>query len=163
MSEAGVDNNGSESGGAQPRVQVMGQYVKDLSFENPGAPNALNQRPAVEFGVDLQAKRLDGLHYEVELKMRANANVEGKPVFLLELVYAGVFRLENLPEEVVQQVLLVEAPHILFPFARRIVADMVRDGGMPPMMVEPIDFAALYRAKLAENQVRQPAQAPQPN
>jgi preprotein translocase subunit SecB len=134
----------------------MGQYVKDLSFENPGAPNALNQRPAVEFGVDLQAKRMDETHYEVELKMRANASVDGKPVFLLELVYGGVFRLENLPEELIQQVLLVDAPHMLFPFARRIVADVVRDGGMPPMMVEPIDFAALYRAKLAENQVRQP-------
>ena len=156
MSEAGAESNGNDLGALQPRMQVMTQYVKDLTFENPGAPNALNQRPQVEFGVDLAAKRLDDLHYEVELKMRANATVEAKPVFLMELVYGGVFRLENLPEELIQQVLLVEAPHILFPFARRIISDVVRDGGMPPMMVEPIDFGALYRAKMAENQVRQP-------
>jgi preprotein translocase subunit SecB len=163
MSEAGAETNGNDmTAGTQPRMQVMGQYVKDLSFENPGAPNALSARPAVEFGVDLQAKRLDELHYEVELKMRANATVDAKPVFLLELVYGGVFRLENLPEEMIQQVLLVEAPHILFPFARRIIADVVRDGGMPPMLVEPIDFGALYRAKMAENQVRQPG-SPAPN
>ncbi len=154
--EAGPESNGSDNAGAQPRVQVMGQYVKDLSFENPGAPGALSQRPQVDFGVDLQARRVDNDHFEVELKLRANATVDTKPVFLMELVYAGLFRLENLPEEMVQQVLLIEAPHILFPFARRIVADVVRDGGMPPMMIEPIDFGALYRAKLAEGQIRQP-------
>ncbi len=156
MSEAGADNKVTDNADAQPRVQVMGQYIKDLSFENPGAPGALTQRPAVDFGVDLQARRMDELHFEVELKLRANATVDSKPVFLMELVYGGLFRLENLPEEMMQQVLLIEAPHILFPFARRIVADVVRDGGMPPMMIEPIDFAALYRAKMAENQVRQP-------
>ena len=156
MSGAGETDGSNEAmTGAMPRVQVVGQYIKDLSFENPGAPGALTQRPQVDFGVDLSARPLDGTHYEVELKMRANASLEGKPVFLLELVYAGLFRLENMPEEIVQQILLIEAPHILFPFARRIIADVVRDGGMPPMMIEPIDFAALYRTKMAENQVRQ--------
>ena len=158
MSGAGeTDTNGADNGmpGNQPRVQVVGQYVKDLSFENPGAPHALSQRPQVDFGVDLMARPMDATHYEVELKMRANATLDGKPVFLLELIYGGLFRLENMPEELIQQVLLIEAPHILFPFARRIIADVVRDGGMPPMMIEPIDFAALFRAKMAEAQVRQ--------
>lgn len=148
MSEQG---NGSANNSA-PGMQVVGQYIKDLSFENPGAPGAVAQRPQIEFAVDLQARRADPEHFEVELKLRVNATGEGKPLFLLELVYAGLFRLHNIPEEAIQQVLLIEAPHMLFPFARRIVADVVRDGGMMPLMIEPIDFAALYRAKMQEAQ-----------
>ena len=146
--------------GAQPpqeiRIQVLGQYVKDLSFENPAAGNA-PQWPQIELGVDLQARRLDAERFEVELKLRITAKAEEKPVFLLELVYAGLFGIQNAPEEVLQQFLLIEAPHILFPFARRIVADVVRDGSMPPLMIEPIDLASLYRARQA-----QAAQAMQP-
>ena len=135
-----------------PRVQVIGQYIKDLSFENPNAPANLTARPQIELGVDLQARQVEREHYEVELKLRVSAQTDGKPAFLLELVYAGLFMLQNIPDEVRNQVLLIEAPHILFPFARRIVADIVRDGGMPPLMIEPIDFAALYRAKAMEMQ-----------
>jgi preprotein translocase subunit SecB len=134
------------------RVQIMGQYVKDLSFENPAAPMAPAARPQIDLGVDLQARRLDGERFEVELKLRVSAKAEEKPVFLLELVYAGLFLIQSAPEELLQQFLLIEAPHILFPFARRIVADAIRDGGMPPLMIEPIDFSALYRAKQAEMQ-----------
>jgi preprotein translocase subunit SecB len=148
--------NGSGDGGAgtgpQPRIQMVGQYVKDLSFENPGAPAALAQRPAIDLGVDLQARRMDAEHFEVELKLRVTAKVEEKAVFLLELVYGGLFQVQNVPEDVLQQVLLIDGPHLLFPFARRIVADVVRDGGMPPLMIEPIDFAGLFRAKAAEMQ-----------
>jgi preprotein translocase subunit SecB len=135
-----------------PRVQIVGQYIKDLSFENPGAPNSPSIRPQIELNVDLQARQIEREHYEVELKLRISAKAEERSLFLLELVYAGLFMLHNVPDEVRQQVLLIEAPHILFPFARRIVADVVRDGGMPPLMIEPIDFAALYRAKLGEMQ-----------
>ncbi len=135
-----------------PRIQVIAQYVKDLSFENPGAPGAVAQRPGIDLGVDLQARRVEADHFEVELKLRVTAKTEEKPVFLLELVYGGLFLAQNIPDDVIQQVLLIDAPHILFPFARRIVADVVRDGGMPPLMIEPIDFAALYRAKTAEMQ-----------
>jgi preprotein translocase subunit SecB len=150
----GSGNGGdtTQTGEAQPRMQVVGQYVKDLSFENPGAPAAITQRPAIELGVDLQARRMDTEHYEVELKLRVTAKAEDKPVFLLELVYGGLFRLQNIPEDVVQQVLLIDGPHMLFPFARRIVADVVRDGGMPPLMIEPIDFAGLFRAKSQQMQ-----------
>ena len=133
-----------------PRVQVVGQYIKDLSFENPGVPGNPNVRPQIELNVDLQALQVEREHFEVELKLRVNAKSEDRALFLLELVYGGLFQLHNIPDEVRQQVLLIEAPHILFPFARRIVADVVRDGGMPPLMIEPIDFSALYRAKLAE-------------
>lgn len=152
MSEQGNGSAGAQPGNLQPRVQVVGQYVKDLSFENPGAPGSMTQRPAIDLGVDLQARRLEPPHFEVELKLRVTAKNEDKPLFLLELVYGGLFLVQNIPDDVIQQVLLIDAPHILFPFARRIVADVVRDGGMPPLMIEPIDFAALYRAKTAEMQ-----------
>jgi preprotein translocase subunit SecB len=150
---------GSENGmdAQPPHVEVIGQYVKDLSFENPNAPVNPSARPQVELGVDLQARQVEHERYEVELKLRVSAKNEDKPAFLLELVYAGLFHLQNIPDEVRGQVLLIEAPHILFPFARRIVADVVRDGGMPPLMIEPIDFMALYRAKAAEMQQQRAA------
>ncbi|HTW33857.1 MAG TPA: protein-export chaperone SecB [Rhizomicrobium sp.] len=154
MSDAGV-TNGSDTmnfGGEGPRVQIIGQYVKDLSFENPGAPMTLTVRPQIDLGVDLQARRLDPERYEVELKLRVSAKSEDKPVFLLELVYGGLFLIQSAPEEFLQPILLIEGPHLLFPFARRIVADVIRDGGMPPLMIEPIDFAALYRAKTGQGQ-----------
>ncbi len=145
---------GSENGADTqvPRIQVIGQYIKDLSFENPSAPGNLTGRPQIELGVDLQARQVEREHYEVELKLRVSATNEDKPAFLLELVYAGLFHLQNIPDEVRNQVLLIDAPQILFPFARRIVADIVRDGGMPPLMIEPIDFASLFRAKAMEMQ-----------
>ena len=150
MSGTGDGQNGTNAGG-QPRLQVMGQYIKDLSFENPGMPAmGMAQRPQIDLNVDLQAKQMDADHYEVELKLRVAAQSDNKPMFLLELVYAGLFLLQNVPEEMRQPALLIEAPHILFPFARRIVADVVRDGGMPPLLVEPIDFGALYRSRAAE-------------
>jgi preprotein translocase subunit SecB len=150
MSDEGTPVNGGNGADPAnaPRLQVVGQYIKDLSFENPGMPGAFSSsRPQIELNVDLQAKQLDAQHFEVELKLRITAEGEGKPVFLLELVYAGVFQLHNVPEDMRQPALLIEAPHIIFPFARRIVSDVVRDGGMPPLMVEPIDFASLYRAR----------------
>ena len=149
--------NGNDGGipegppGAIPRVQIIGQYVKDLSFENPGAPLSLTSRPQIELGVDLQARRLDPERYEVELKLRVTAKTEDKTAFMLELVYAGLFLIQSAPEELLQPILLIEGPHVLFPFARRIVADVIRDGGMPPLMIEPIDFASLYRAKTGQN------------
>jgi len=159
MSEAGNGPNGGPSGGSDmnagpegARVQIIGQYVKDLSFENPGAPMTLTARPQIDLGVDLQARRLDPERYEVELKLRVSAKSEEKTVFLLELVYAGLFFIQSAPEDLLQPILLIEGPHMLFPFARRIVADVIRDGGMPPLMIEPIDFAALYRAKTGQTQ-----------
>ncbi|HUJ02260.1 MAG TPA: protein-export chaperone SecB [Rhizomicrobium sp.] len=140
---------GPETQGA--RLQVVGQYVKDLSFENPGAGMSdIKSRPQIDLGVDLQAGRVEGDRFEVELKLRVSAKADERAIFLLELIYCGVFMVENVPEEVLQQVLLVEGPHLLFPFARRVVADVIRDGGMPPLMIEPIDFNALYQAKAAE-------------
>lgn len=155
MSDMGAGPNGNPQGGPEGtplRIQIVGQYVKDLSFENPGAPASMAARPQIDLGVDLQARRLDAERFEVELKLRVNAKAEEKPLFLLELAYGGLFMIQNAPEEILQQILLIDGPHLLFPFARRIVADAIRDGGMPPLMIEPIDFAALYRARMSEGQ-----------
>ncbi|HJW42787.1 MAG TPA: protein-export chaperone SecB [Rhizomicrobium sp.] len=156
MSATGAPT-GPDSGNA-PRIQIIAQYVKDLSFENPGAPSAMTVRPQIDLGVDLQARRLENQTFEVELKLRVNAkSQDDKPVFLLELAYAGLLQIMNVPEDVIQQVLLIEGPHLLFPFARRIISDAVRDGGMPPLMIEPIDFASLYRSRAEQmNQIRTP-------
>ena len=167
------DNSGpgsSNGNGAEPqgdpnvqgvRIQVVGQYVKDLSFENPGAGlTDIKARPQIDLGVDLQAGRVEGDRYEVELKLRVSAKAEDRPIFLLELVYCGVFNIQNVPEELLQQVLLIEGPHLLFPFARRVVADVIRDGGMPPLMIEPIDFQQLYAAKAAETAMQRASAPP---
>ena len=150
MSETGQTEANPAS---QPQVAIIAQYIKDLSFENPGAPALMSQGPQIDLGVDLQARRGDAEHFEVEMKIRVTAKADEKPLFLLELAYAGLFRLVNIPEEALQQVLLIQAPFMLFPFARRIVADVVRDGGMPPLMIEPIDFVSLYQSKLAQGAI----------
>ncbi|HEX4271376.1 MAG TPA: protein-export chaperone SecB, partial [Rhizomicrobium sp.] len=122
-----------------PNLQVAAQYIKDLSFENPGAMANINDRPQIELAVDLNAARLaEQDMFEVELKIRVDAKNESRALFLLEVAYAGIFRLTNVPDVGTQQmILLIQAPHMLFPFVRRIVSDVVRDGGMPPLMIEP--------------------------
>lgn len=126
--------------------QIVAQYVKDLSFENPGSPATQVQgRPAIEVGLDVQARPLGGDQYEVALRVRVNAKAEQTTVFVAELLYGGLFIVKNLPVERLQQFLLIEGPRQLFPFARRIIADVTRDGGFLPLMLEPIDFAQLYQ------------------
>ena len=159
MSLADNGSNGGSEGGndvrpaapaGQQSIGVIAQYVKDLSFENPGM--GLNiQRPQIDFNVDLQAKRIqEGGPFEVLLKLRVTAVQEERTLFLLEIAYGGLFILDRVPDEAIQPILLIECPRLLFPFARRIVADLVSDGGLPPLMIEPIDFSALYRNKMAE-------------
>lgn len=151
-----TNGNGGPAEGM--RVQILGQYVKDLSFENPAAPQNLSVRPQIELGFDLQAKRLSADQFEVEMKVRVNAKAEDKTVFLLELLYGGMFLIQGAPDEILQPFLLIEAPHLLFPFVRRVVADVIRDGGMPPLMIEPIDFAELYRQNQANAAAQQQQQ-----
>ena len=165
MAMTGSDTNGGGASGAPgqdagPALQVLAQYIKDLSFENPGIGQAV-QQPRIDLNVDLQARRADTGQYEVTLKLRVTAAQDAGTLFLLELAYAGAFALRGVPEESVQPVLLIECPRLLFPFARRIVADVIRDGGMPPLMIEPIDFAGLYTAKQAELQQARGSAQPQ--
>ena len=158
MSDEGTPTAGNDNRPALPNLQVVAQFVKDLSFENPGAATELSQRPQIELAVDLNAKRVAEQElFEVELKIRVDAKSDGRALFLLEVAYAGVFRLTNVPDIATQQmILLIQAPHMLFPFLRRIVADVVRDGGMPPLMIEPIDFLALYQARVAQGACQPP-------
>jgi preprotein translocase subunit SecB len=142
-----------------PSLQIISQYIKDLSFENPSLGVNV-QRPQIEFTVDLQARRLqENGPFEVILKMRVSAKQEEKPVFLLEIAYGGLFLLERVPDEVLQPMLLIECPRLMFPFVRRVISDLISDGGLPPLMIEPIDFASLYRSRMLEAQ-RQQSEAP---
>ncbi len=135
-----------------PQVTILVQYAKDLSFENPNAPMSLQAggQPKIEVNVAVNAKRAGDGVFEAELKITAKATAEDETTaFVVELVYAGLFGLSNVPEEALEPFLIIEAPRILFPFARRIIADATRDGGFPPLMLDPIDFGALYMAQQA--------------
>ncbi len=133
----------------QPQVGILAQYVKDLSFENPNAPRSFQMegQPRIEVNVNVNARRAGDDVYEVELKITASAKHDEGVAFATELLYGGVFGLRNVPDEALEPFLIVEAPRLLFPFARRIIADATRDGGFPPLLLEPIDFAALYMAQ----------------
>jgi preprotein translocase subunit SecB len=138
----------------QPQVSILTQYVKDLSFENPNAPGSLQMEtaPRIEINVNVNARRASEDMFEVELKISASASADDKVSFVVELLYGGLFALRNIPAEALEPFLVVEAPRILFPFARRIVADATRDGGYPPLLLEPIDFGSLYMAQQANAQ-----------
>lgn len=140
-------NAGAGAPPAPPQLAVAAQYIKDLSFENPNAPAALrgpNGQPQVQVNVDVQARGVGQDSYEVMLRANIEAKQGEQTAFILELLYGGVFILRNIPPEHLEAVCLVECPRLLFPFARRIIADATRDGGFPPLMLDPIDFAALY-------------------
>ncbi len=127
---------------------VNAQYIKDLSFENPRAPQSLTQQtsaPAVEINVDVKAQNLGADAYEVVLTVNASAKVDAGPLFLIELIYGAVVTVRNVPQTALTPIILVEVPLLLFPFARNIIADATRDGGFPPLMINPIDFAELLR------------------
>ncbi len=138
---------------AQPTAQpqqliVNAQYIKDLSFENPRAPHSLRQQPgqpAVEINVDVKAQSLGPENYEVVLTIKAGAKVQDETLFLIELAYGAIITVRNVPQEMLSPVVLVETPRLMFPFARNIIADTTRDGGFPPLMINPIDFTELLR------------------
>ena len=148
------------SAGQGPQFRVLAQYVKDLSFENPNAPSALVQRPTkpeISVHVDLNARRLSGEQFETEIKLAVESKQEGQIQFIVELVYAGLFFIQGISPENLEPLLLIECPRIIFPFARRIVSDVVRDGGFMPLNIEPLDFAAIYRQQLQRRAQQQEA------
>lgn len=154
-SSSAAEGNGATAP-AQVQFNILGQYLRDLSFENPNAPASLTleTQPKIDIGVDVQARRANDDRFEVELKIRAHAlgANDGKPVFVVELSYCGLFLIRNVPDEALQPFCLIECPRLLFPFARRIVADATRDGGFPPLLLDPIDFVALYRQQVERAQ-----------
>jgi preprotein translocase subunit SecB len=136
------------SASARP-ITVAAQYIKDFSFESPNAPQIFaptQSAPEIQMNVNLQTRSLQTNNYEVVLSMKMEAKIEGKTAFIAELAYAGVFVLPAMPEDQVRLFLLVEAPRILFPYARASLTGVVREGGFPYVMIQPVDFMALYLA-----------------
>ena len=141
-----------------PSINVLGQYVKDFSFENPNAPRSLapNQtQPQINIQINVNVGQLAPTDYEVILKLEGKAETSGTVLFAFELTFAGVFRLQNVPQDHIQPIVMIECPRLLFPFAREIIATAVRNGGFPPLLLDPVDFVALYQQRMA--QTGQPA------
>jgi preprotein translocase subunit SecB len=165
MAEANTNGAGAaaqQPADLAPSLTVLAQYVKDLSFENPNAPRSLGQQersPEIQIQVNVNAKQLAETDFEAELILEGSAADSASTFFKFELHYAGVFRIRNVPEADVHPLVMVECPRILFPFARQIVADAVRNGGFPPLLIDPIDFHGLYRQRIADLQNQQAAQA----
>lgn len=156
MAETSAGNGPTAAApGGEPAAQqliVNAQYIKDLSFENPRAPQSLTQQatpPSVEINVDVKASSLGPETFEVVLSLNASAKTQNEALFLVELTYGAVVTVRNVPPAMLNAVVLVETPRLMFPFARNIVADATRDGGFPPLMINPIDFAELLRRQQA--------------
>jgi preprotein translocase subunit SecB len=153
-----ADNNGTNGsnipqGGdsaQHPQVNVLGQYIKDLSFESPDATRFFRgpgKNPNLQINFNVQVRNLKEETFEVALSLEGEARSDEGVLYNVELVYAGAFVLRNLPKEAIQPVLFIECPALLFPFVRRLVADLSREGGFPPLLLDPIDFAGLYRRR----------------
>ncbi len=143
------------------QVIVNAQYIKDFSFENPGAPASLvgnRETPKISISVDVQVQKIAEENFEVTLAITANANIDDKKLFLVELSYAGIFSVKA-PEQELGPVLMVYCPNLLFPYARRVISDTVRDGGFPPLLLDPIDFASIYQQHQKANAQKQKANA----
>lgn len=136
-----------------PQMRVLAQYVRDLSFENPRAPESLriDGKPAIDLGVEMNARgRPDGL-FEVELRLTVKASMEQGPLFQVELIYGGVFQISGVSEADMEPFLLIECPRYLFPFAREIISRATSDGGFyTPFQLDPLDFGAIYRSRKAQ-------------
>jgi preprotein translocase subunit SecB len=148
-----AEGNGGAVPEQPPQLNVLTQYVKDFSFENPNAPNSLTptqQQPSINIQINVNARPLNEPDYEIELKLEGRAETNGTVLFSFELVYGGIFRLQNIPQTDIHPVMMIECPRLLFPFGREIIATAVRNGGFPPLYIDPIDFVGLYRQRMAE-------------
>jgi preprotein translocase subunit SecB len=159
------DTNGSGAGpepAGGPALNVLVQYVKDLSFENPNAPRSLGPReapPNIGVQVNVNARQLSPTDFEVSVTLEASAGEGADLMFKFDLDYCGVFRLVNIPQEQIHPIVMIECPRLLFPFLRQIVADATRNGGYPPLYIDPIDFLALYQQRAAQFEQQSPANA----
>jgi preprotein translocase subunit SecB len=149
---------------AQPQAQfrVLVQYTKDFSFENPNAPQSINQQaqqPKISIQINVSPKQLSNTDFEVELKLEGKAEINDSTLFAFDLTYAGVFHLQGIPQDSLGPLVMIECPRMLFPFAREIIASAIIGGGFPPLLLDPIDFVALYQQKVAQAQQQTPVQA----
>ena len=150
-----ADEDVAQAQGAAPsqdpqsaELSILVQYIKDLSFESPNAPASLQgpgENPKLNVNINVQAAAQADDIFEVALHFEANATSDDGVIYNIELVYAGVFRVTGVPENLLQPVLFIDCPTLLFPFMRRIIADMSQEGAFPPLLLDPVDFAALYR------------------
>lgn len=152
MTDTAAPADGAPTQEAVPQagIRILGQFVRDFSFENPRAPDSLRQagaQPNIDLNVEMSARGRPDRLFEVDLRLSAKALVEGQPQFVVELVYGGLFQLEGFREDDIEQILLIECPRFLFPFARRLIADVTSEGGFPPFLLDPIDFAGVYASQ----------------
>ena len=140
----------------QPNISVNAQYIKDLSFENPSAPvsiASMKTQPQIDLALDINISKLpEDNSFEVVLHIEASAKSEDTTLFVVDLQYAGVFSLLNIPEDQQKLILAIHCPAMIFPFARKIIADVTQDGGFQPLMIDPIDFGALFHKKMMEEE-----------
>lgn len=160
---AEMTNGGAPNAEAQRQLQINAQYVKDLSFENPRAPQSLLQPPQggaapdLQVGVDVKAQSFGNDVFEVVMTLRAETKLAGEVVFMVELVYGAVVSLINTQPQDAPVALMVETPRLLFPYVRNIISEVTRDGGYTPLLLNPINFAEIYQRRLAEQQQQQAA------
>ncbi|HMK40112.1 MAG TPA: protein-export chaperone SecB [Methyloceanibacter sp.] len=146
---------GAARAAGQAQLAVLAQYIKDLSFENPAAPQSLQgpgQNPQLKVSVNVNAEPRGEETFEVALHLEVHASSDRGVIYNVELLYGGLFRLRNIPQNLLQPVLFIDCPTLLFPFMRRVLADVTRDGGFPPLMLDPIDFARLFAENLARGE-----------
>jgi preprotein translocase subunit SecB len=146
--------NGSAEAGNEPQVSVLAQYVKDLSVENPSAPQSFQWQvqPALDVQFNINIDPVADEVHEVSLKIDVSARSENGVHFVVDLTYAGLFGIRGMPEDALAPILLVEAPRLIFPFARQIISEAVSNTGFPPLMLDPIDFAGAYLAQVQAQQ-----------
>jgi preprotein translocase subunit SecB len=159
-------NGGPEPQVAMPQIGVLTQYVKDFSFENPNAPRSMApspQQPTINIQINVEAAPISQTDFEVTLRLEGKAESQGMLLYSFELVFAGVFRILNVPADSLQPFILIECPRLLFPFAREIIAKAVGNGGFQPLLLNPIDFVDLYRQRLAAAQAQAASQPLNPS
>ena len=156
-----ADETAANNTAKAPSFSLIGQYIRDMSFENPGAPGSImlgGPNPNFQVGINVGVKKQADDLYAVEITLNAKADREKNVLFNVELIYGGVFRMKNIPENQLAPLLLVECPRLIFPFARQVLATITQQGGFPPLMMEPVDFNAIYLQNLKSLQAQQAAQ-----
>jgi preprotein translocase subunit SecB len=153
MSMTNGGPGGAPAQDSQPQLNVVAQYIKDLSFENPNAPRSLTssgQQPQISIQINVDATSISDTDVEVALKLEGKAETDSTLIFAFDLTYAGVFRIRNVPPDSMNAIVLIECPRLLFPFAREIISNTVRNGGFPPLLLDPVDFVSLYRERMSQ-------------
>src|SRR5882672_9637413 len=151
---------GADAQQGQAQLSVLGQYIKDFSFENPNAPRSLapsQTQPAINIQINVGVQQLAETDYEISLNLDGKAESAGSVLFAFDLTFAKVFRVQNVPAETLQPLVMIECPRLLFPFAREIVATTMRNSNFPPLLLDPVDFVALYQQRAAQGQPQAPA------